>query len=266
MIVKLARFLVATLLAILLVGSVYAYRVALKSGKVIEFQKYRTTENALLYADDQGREVIVPLDTIDLDRTRTLNSAETPALELPGMQTKDLSKTAEQQPSLGDLARKVTKGSGGSVKRVFTDDDVAHSGPRDAAAATPQQAAATFDDSEAFANLLAEKTARQLGELEAGEIQFPGRDKWETKLFDQKEKLVKATRTGVDAGRRYMQVLSEQGSKMSSPTPDEQLRIQEAKTALNGQISNIRTERYRFDQIVNEGVRAASEWKRAVDK
>ena len=88
------------------------------------------------------------------------------------------------------------------------------------------------------------------------------------KLFDQKEKLVKATRTGVDAGRRYVQILSEQasGTKILSLTPDEQLRIQEAKTALNNQISSIRIERLRFDQIVSDGVRAASEWKRAVDK
>jgi hypothetical protein len=49
-------------------------------------------------------------------------------------------------------------------------------------------------------------------------------------------------------------------------TQDEQLRIQEAKNALSNQISNIRLERYRFDQIVSEEVRAASEWKRTVDK
>ena len=53
---------------------------------------------------------------------------------------------------------------------------------------------------------------------------------------------------------------------MSSLTPDEQLRIQEAKSALSNQIFNIRTERYRSDQLVSEGVRAASEWKRTVDK
>jgi len=51
-----------------------------------------------------------------------------------------------------------------------------------------------------------------------------------------------------------------------SLTPGEQLRIQKAKSALNNQISNIQTERFRLDQIVNGGVVAASQWKRAVEK
>jgi hypothetical protein len=127
---------------------------------------------------------------------------------------------------------------------------------------------AGFNEAEAFASLLAAKTSRELGEIEAGEVQFPGRDKWEARLFEQKERLVKATRTGVDAGRQYVQILSTKNpeTQLSSLPQDERLRIQEAKNALNNQMSNIRTERYRFDQLVIDGVRAASEWKRTVDK
>jgi uncharacterized membrane protein len=49
-------------------------------------------------------------------------------------------------------------------------------------------------------------------------------------------------------------------------TQDERLQMQETRNALKTQISNIRLERYHFDQIVAEGVRAASDWKRTVDK
>jgi hypothetical protein len=262
----------AAMLALVFVSALYAYHVALKNGRIIEFQRYRATETALLYVDDQGREISVPLGSIDLDRTRELNSAESPALDLPGMQARDPSKTSEYQVSLGEAARRVNRGPTPTRKRIFTDDDVAHSDGANnqgsAAPVTPRQATAGFDEAEAFANQLADKTARELGEIEVGDVQFPGRDKWEARLFDQKEKLVKATRAAVDVGRNYVRILSSKNSnsRLSDLTQDEQLRIQEARNALNAQKSTIRSERFRFDQIVTEGVRAASEWKRAVDK
>jgi hypothetical protein len=101
--------------------------------------------------------------------------------------------------------------------------------------------------------------------MEVGEVQFPGRDRWEARLFNQKERLLKATRVGIDAGRRSVQALSDKNPS-SYLTEDEQLEMQEKRNALKSQLSNIRLERYRFDQIVAEGVRAASEWKRARDK
>jgi hypothetical protein len=134
--------------------------------------------------------------------------------------------------------------------------------------ATPQQAEAGFDGAERFADLLASKTARELGEIEVGEVRFPGRDRWEGRLFAQKEKLVQVTRTAVDAGRIYIRILSSKNpnARLSELTADVRLRVQEARNALDAQNSNIRLERYHFDQIAAEGVRAASQWKRTVDK
>ena len=72
----------------------------------------------------------------------------------------------------------------------------------------------------------------------------------------------------MDAGRSYVRMLSSKNpnARLSELTADERLRVQEAKNALDAQNTNTRLERYHFDQIVAEGVRAASQWKRTVDK
>jgi hypothetical protein len=72
---KLFRILLGLLVILLMVAfPVFAYEVVLKDGRVIQFQKYRTTESALLYIDKQGEEVSIPLS----DRTRELNAKENP--------------------------------------------------------------------------------------------------------------------------------------------------------------------------------------------
>jgi hypothetical protein len=52
------------------------------------------------------------------------------------------------------------------------------------------EARSTLDEAERFANTLAGKTARELGELEVGEVQFTGRDRWEQKLAVERDQLV----------------------------------------------------------------------------
>src|ERR1700687_1992295 len=85
---KLARTFLGILAILLLVAvPVFAYEVALKDGRVIQFQKYQASELSLFYIDDQGKEISLPLSSIDLDRTRELNAKENPPFNLPGLIT-----------------------------------------------------------------------------------------------------------------------------------------------------------------------------------
>jgi hypothetical protein len=52
------------------------------------------------------------------------------------------------------------------------------------------EARSTLDEAERFANTLAGEMARELGELEVGEVQFTGRDRWEQKLAVERDQLV----------------------------------------------------------------------------
>ena len=107
--------------------------------------------------------------------------------------------------------------------------------------------------------------ARELGELEVGEVQFTGRDRWEQKLAVERDQLVKATLASVDACSRSIEVWSAKSS-MTTLSPDERLQLQEAQNAVKTQIANLRIERYRFDQIIANGLRSASELQRERNK
>jgi hypothetical protein len=246
-----------------------AHTVALKDGRLIKFQRYRTTENALLYMDDQGREISVSLSAIDLDRTRLLNSGESPTLDLPGMQINDSSKTVESQPSLGELARKVTKPApAGPVKRVFTDDDVAHSGATGAGALSTGNSnpdawqdhlssmKATVDS---LQNTDADSLARRvLGNLD---VDFPGRREWQEELFSRKEAVAAALQ---NASRQYEEfyrlrdVLKGAGT-LSKGDED---KLTQARVAAEGAINQAQMQQSKFEGAVDKGKQRALEWKR----
>ena len=77
------RFITVLAAAILSATSVSAHTVVLKDGRLIQFQQYRATENALLYLDDHGKEISIPLTSIDLDRAPELSASDKPPLDLP---------------------------------------------------------------------------------------------------------------------------------------------------------------------------------------
>ena len=62
-----------------------AHQIALKSGRVVQFERYRVTETLLFYTDSSGKEVKIALADIDLDRTRDLSAPDNPPLDLPGL-------------------------------------------------------------------------------------------------------------------------------------------------------------------------------------
>jgi hypothetical protein len=95
----------------------------------------------------------------------------------------------------------------------------------------------------------ANKTPRGLSNSIAVEIQFPGRDSWEQRIFAQKEKLVSITRSAFYAIQRMAdaQTLEERAS---------------ARIAVGRLQEDVRVQRMLYDDLVTEGVKKASEWER----
>ena len=85
----------------------FAYRVALKDGRVVKFRKYRVTENTLLFIDEDGKEIAIPLSDVDLDRTRQLNEKEDVPLNLPGLVPSSQGAAQLAEPSLAEIALQV---------------------------------------------------------------------------------------------------------------------------------------------------------------
>jgi hypothetical protein len=188
---KLVRIFSGLLPILLLVAlPVFAYEVALKDGRVIQFQRYRASESALLYIDGQGKEISIPLGSIDLDRTRELNSKENPPLNLPGLITASASGTADSQPSLGDIARKLRKDESKGTKRAYTTDDLQSTGvdTRGQALSTENGKDPSKDREKLsqLLHLLERTTDRQAFELILGkdaDVQFPNRPAWESEVL-----------------------------------------------------------------------------------
>jgi|HubBroStandDraft_2_1064218.scaffolds.fasta_scaffold36288_2 hypothetical protein len=124
------------LLPILLLGAspVSAYEVALRDGRIIQFQKYRVAQDKLYYIAADEREQSVPLITIDVERTRELNAKEVVPLELPGLAAQASSETTDSQASsLGEIApqlrvKRVAEENVPS-KRTYSSDDFASAEP-----------------------------------------------------------------------------------------------------------------------------------------
>jgi hypothetical protein len=259
----------AGLLTILLLTSppVFGYEVALNDGRVIQFQKYRATETALVYIDDLGKEISIPLSSVDLDRTRGLNSKENPPLDLPGLITTSASGNADSQPSLGDIARKLRKGEPKATRRAYTTDDLA-AGSSEPFDLPPVQSA----DSDAwrqrldnarkmmvpFEDLDREKFSRwALGDLN---VDFPDRKEWEVKLFEQKQTFVNLVQ---DAERMFgeYQQMRDTMKEVKELTKGEEAKYEEARKRLGQSIDRFQAQWTKVDSIINDGKRRALAWR-----
>jgi hypothetical protein len=175
-------------LAALFSPAVSAHQIALKNGRVIQFQDYRVTAQALLYTDSSGHSVKVALSDIDLDRTRELSAGDNPPLDLPGLTISKQLQTNTSILSLGDVARKNrTNDAQATGKRVWTSDDFSLAGE------TATTASTETDQADATATL---QKFRLLGKEELGaavlkmsnvpDVDFPTRKDWEERLFAAK--------------------------------------------------------------------------------
>jgi len=199
------RIIPGLMLIALMAAPLYAYQLALKDGRTIRFEEYRATEKTFFYTGGDGKEIAVPLTDVDLDRTRQLNAQEPVPLRLPGL---DVANAAE--PSLAEMARQQKKNPARSAaKRVFTNDDVAHSSPAvptvQIVQTSPTVQTAGSDDNklqtepmQKIVGQFANKTATQLAYEVVGNIQFPGRDDWEQKLYGQGQRVLKFAQAYLD--------------------------------------------------------------------
>ncbi len=266
---KLVRFL-SKLLTILLFAAlpVFAYEVALKDGRVIKFQKYRATETALLYIVDQGKEISIPLSSVDPDRTRELNIKENPPLNLPGVIAASASGNADSLPSLGEIARKLRKDEPRAAKHAYTTDDLAsgsseesNSGP--VKGSDPETWRRRLDDvrkkMEPFKNMDSAELARlALGNLD---VDFPGRKEWEDRLFEQKRIVLNLAQDAERAFQEY-QELRDAMTRVTGLTKGEEDRYEEARKRLEQAIDRPRTQGHQLDSVINDGKKRAIAWKK----
>jgi hypothetical protein len=235
------------------------HEVALKTGRVIQFEKYRVTENLLLYTDSTGNELKVLLSDIDFDRTRELCATDTPPLDLPGLILPNRPQTQTANQSLGDVAKKMrTTDSKVKAQRVFTDDDVSHgesSAPTISADSPKDKIDENLEAAEKYADDLQSKTPRQLGSITARDVQFPGRDAWESKLATARDSLVQTTKTAVFTVRTELKQLSANDVKSAGVT----------RTVVSDQLYHIQSARQNFEHVLSDGASAAAQWKRTTE-
>jgi hypothetical protein len=268
---ELVRIFLGLLLTVLLVAlPVFAYEVALKDGRVIRFQKYRATESALLYIDDQGREISIPLDSVDLDRTRELNSQENPPLNLPALVSTSAARNLESQPSLGEMARNLRKKDAAAPsKRVFSNDDVASS-PFTAAAeqltlhnSNPDTWQARLDAFKATVGPLENMDANRLARAVLGDldVHFSGRHEWEEELSLRKEAVVTALQ---NASRQYEEFYRLRDALKLTPSisKGDEDKLSQARMAAESAINQAQVQQSKFEVTVDKGKQRALEWKR----
>jgi hypothetical protein len=225
-------------------------KVATKDGKIIQFRSYRVTEKRLLYIDENGKESAVSISDIDLTRTHELNVNEESPPILPGMTGP--AKSADAEPSLGEMARRTRASQKlNATKHVYTDDDVAHAARADEAATSPapQDFGSRVGKAQKAIDQWREKTPRGLSDGVVDQNQFPGRDNWEQRLYQQKEKMITAAQACLIAAQKLT----------NAPTQEERNAAQKAAASL---LSDFDLESSKFNRIIAEGVKKAGEWER----
>jgi len=174
----------------------YAHQVALKNGFVIHFQKYRVADNNLYYLGDDRKEVSVPLNTINMELTQQLNTAEKTPLKLPTEATTKAVSDGSQPASLGVLAQRIadvarknqTKDAHITAKRVWTSDDFSSTGEEESTVPLTQTPESVSETLREFRALDKEKLgAAVLKMANAPDVNFPDRRNWEQELFEAKQ-------------------------------------------------------------------------------
>jgi hypothetical protein len=237
---------VLLLLASLLCSPLFAYQLALKDGRTVQFQRCRVESGRFFYTDEAGKEASVPISDVDVERTRALNAQESPPLDLSALAVPGAGDSAEPA-SLGDAARQLRsqgKAHEAGQKRSYTDDDVKPAAkPATAeakAAATGVQGQKTDSkqdegeelteqDASEFYDLGREETGRAVlayGKLPP-DTPFPDRADWEVRMYEAKQEWVHA----------YMNI-------KEHPHDEAGLKLYDQKSR-------------EFDAVANDGIRRA---------
>jgi hypothetical protein len=240
------------LLPVLLLGAfpVFAYEVALKDGRVIQFQKYRVAQDKLYYIAVDEREQSVPLITIDVERTRELNAKAVVPLELPGLVTQASSETTDSQAaSLGEIARQLRAKRAAEelvpTRHTYSSDDFAAAEPTEEVMPPASDGQVNFQTWRATAvrfqaqlhamEIEPEQDAvkRALGSY--SESKFPERDSWE---------------------RRFLAVRGNFLRTLQMCMSDRASDIEDKPKACSRAVS----QQYDYDSLKREGLKLAMYW------
>jgi hypothetical protein len=267
---KAARALLSGLcIAAMLAPLAFAHKVALKTGRVIQFESYQVTADLLLYTDSTGKKVKVALNDIDFDRTRELSASDKPPLDLPGLTPPATSGNSNIQPSLGEVARNLhIKGVTVASKRVLTNDDVASipavdSEPLPTQDSNPDTWRVRMNAVRATTTQFEDMTAVLLGRTVLGnlDVDFPNRRAWEEELFSRKEAVVTALQK---ASRQYEEFyhLRDTLKLTSKVSKGDEDKLTQARSTLETAINQAREQQSKFELVVDNGKQRAMEWKR----
>lgn len=229
-------------IAILIAVPLFAYELALIDGRIVRFQKYRVAGDTLYYVGHDGKEVSLPIASIDLDRTRRLNASERPPLELPGIAAPAPPSNPGREPSLGEVARKLRRKEATGPKRVYTTDDFQLSSPavQPGTAAAPQDQAVLMERVRSVLHSMQRQTEQQAVQDALGtdlaEITFPERPRWEASFLA--------------ARRRYLSLLEQCLSNRRS-------EFEESRAAC----SRVSSAQYEVEALSREGRKLAADWK-----
>jgi hypothetical protein len=160
------------------------------------------------------------------------------------------SPSGDSGKSLGDIAKQVRpKDAKVTTKHVFTDDDVAH-GADPGLLTTHSDSKSTLEDAQKVIDTAASLNSRQVGQSLVGENRFPGRDAWEDKLYQQRQKVIAAAQMAVDY---------EADQKHKIKTESDRTTVQAGLRRLLAELS---VEQDRYERIVAEGIGQAAAWEK----
>jgi len=244
-----------------------AHKVALKDGRIIQFEKYRATEN--FYTDSAGREVKVLLSDIDANRTKELNASDPEPLDLPGLLVPNQQpvNNANASQSLAELAKKMrTTAAAAKAKRVFTDDDVLHSSGSDGPPLLQSDSSdwrSIADQLSSTADSLSEMTPSQLQQSALGElasVQFPGRDDWAGRLENARNKVLEVFRDGIKNFIEYHETADGLKNVKGLWSKGEEDKYNEALKMAYRALSSMQSAQSKYDAVASEGRTMAQNW------
>ena len=109
--------------------------------------------------------------------------------------------SGNSEKSLGDIAREARpKDAKVTSQRIFTDENVQHSTiVKDAAPTNASTLADSLEKARSAVNISEGQTERQYADSVVRDIQFPGRNDWEHKLYAQQLKVIASAHAVLDA-------------------------------------------------------------------
>lgn len=178
---------------------------------------------------------------------------------------------ASAQESVADAARKLKREKESApsatkkAKRVFTDDDVTSVPTVVLPLPSPKvadigqwarQREREAEEAEVKLKKLERMSEKQLGDDAVGSTVFAGRDVWERRLATERDRVVAASEELIAANREFTRAVSS----------GDQIRITGESKILADKATAYRVAKFRYDQLVEEGQKAAAKWKEGRDR